>query len=34
MPFVPIPHPPTTVKPRLVIEWQGKPPTKKPRHKK
>src|SRR6266571_53587 len=24
MPFVPIPHPPTAVEPRLVIEWQGK----------
>jgi hypothetical protein len=34
MPFVPIPHPPTAVKPRLVIEWQGKPPTKKTRSKK
>jgi len=34
MPFVPIPPPPTAVKPRLVIEWQGKPPTKKMRNKK
>jgi len=34
MPFVPIPPPPTAVKPRLVIEWQGKPPTKKTRNKK
>jgi hypothetical protein len=34
MPFVPIPPPPTAVKPRLVIEWQGKPPTKKMRSKK
>jgi hypothetical protein len=33
-PFVPIPHPPTAVKPRLVIEWQGKPPTRKTHHKK
>jgi len=33
-PFVPIPPPPTAVKPRLVIEWQGKPPTKKTRNKK
>ena len=34
MPFVPILPPPTAVKPRLVIEWQGKPPTKKTRNKK
>lgn len=34
MPFVPIPHPPTAVKPRLVIEWQGRPPTKKTPYKK
>jgi hypothetical protein len=34
MPFVPIPPPPTAVKPRLVIEWQGKPPTRKTRHKR
>ncbi|TMI44869.1 hypothetical protein E6H19_06355 [Candidatus Bathyarchaeota archaeon] len=34
MPFVPIPPPPIAVKPRLVIEWQGKPPTKKTRNKK
>ena len=34
MPFVPIPPPPTAVKPRLVIEWQGKPPTRKMRNKK
>jgi hypothetical protein len=33
-PFVPIPHPPTAVKPRLVIEWQGKRPTKRARLKK
>jgi len=34
IPFVLIPPPPTAVKPRLVIEWQGKPPTKKMRNKK
>jgi len=34
MPFVPIPPPPTAVKPRLVIEWQRKPPTRKMRSKK
>jgi hypothetical protein len=32
--FLPIPPPPTAVKPRLVIEWQGKPPTRKTHHKK
>jgi len=30
-PFVPIHPPPTAVEPSLVIEWQGKPPTKKTR---
>ena len=34
MPFMPIPPPPTAVKPRLVIKWQGKPPTKRTRRKK
>ncbi len=33
-PFVLIPPPPTAVKPRLVIEWQGKPPAKKRRSRK
>ena len=33
-PFVLIPPPPTAVKPRLVIEWQGKRPTKRARLKK
>jgi hypothetical protein len=33
VPFVLIPPPPTAVKPRLVIEWQGQPPTKKTRKK-
>jgi len=29
MPFVPMPPPPTAVKPRLVVEWQGKPPRRR-----
>jgi len=32
-PFVPIRPPPTAVKPSLRIEWQGRPPTKRTRHK-
>ena len=29
MPFVPMPPPPTAVKSRLVVEWQGKPPRRR-----